>query len=118
MTAAWPASLPQYVEAGAIETFPTERIESTLASGEPQTRRRIAGKTREFDVTLFCPIASLATFENFYRDTLKDGSLSFTSVHPRTRVAGVFRFKGSPPAYDSRGSGAVVMISFKLGQIR
>ncbi len=76
------------------------------------------GKTREFDATLFCPADSLDDFEHFYRDTLKDGVLAFTGVHPRTRVAGLFKFKGPPPAYASRGAGAVVMISFKLGQVR
>lgn len=118
MTAAWPDALPQYVEAGTIETMPTERIESTITNGPNQTRRRIYGKTREFDAVLFCPLAEVSAFEAFYRDTLKDGCLPFTGLHPRTRVAGVFKFKGQPPSYAAQGAGAVAMISFKLGQVR
>ena len=118
MSAAWPAELPQFVEAGATESLPTERVESTIQNGPQQTRRRIFGKTREFDASLFCPTENLADFEHFYRDVLKDGVLAFTWVHPRTQIAGLFKFKGPPPAYNSRGAGAVVMISFKLGQIR
>jgi len=118
LTAAWPDALPQYVEAGTIETMPTERIESTITNGPNQTRRRIYGKTREFDVMLYCTDDKIAAFEGFYRDTLKDGVLAFTGPHPRTRAAGVFKFKGQPPTYAVRGTGQVVLISFKLGQVR
>ncbi|MCL4715456.1 MAG: hypothetical protein KJZ75_11145 [Hyphomonadaceae bacterium] len=118
MTAVWPADLPPYVEAGSSETLPRERIESSLANGPEQTRRRIYGKTREFDVMLFCDESKIAAFEAFYRDTLKDGVLAFTGLHPRTRAAGVFKFKGPPPAYAARGTGQAVLISFKLGQVR
>jgi hypothetical protein len=117
VTAAWPAALPQFVEAGSTETFPTERVESAVSNGAPQSRRRIAGKTREFEATLFCGAEAIEAFEHFYRDTLKDGILPFTWVHPRTQVAGVFKFKGQAPSYAPRGGGEVVMISFKLGQV-
>lgn len=118
MTAAWPSDLPEFLEGGATETLPNERVESAIANGAPQARRRIRGKTREFDATIYCPSENVAAFEHFYRDTLKDGVLPFTWVHPRTRAAGVFKFKGQAPAYAPRGSGEVVMISFKLGRVR
>jgi hypothetical protein len=118
VTAAWPATLPEFLEGGATETLPNERLESAISNGAPIARRRIRGKTREFDATIYCPAESVPAFEHFYRDTLSDGVLPFTWVHPRTRVAGVFKFKGAAPAYAPRGSGEVVMISFKLGRVR
>lgn len=95
-----------------------ERAESSNPNGQPQTRRRIRGKTREFEAAIFCPEEDLAAFESFYRDTLKDGVLAFTWVHPRTRVAGLYKFKGQAPAYGPRGSGEAVVISFRLVRIR
>lgn len=118
MTAAWPADLPQYVEQGSAETFSPDTVESTLANGPSEIRRRIRGKTREFDVQLYCEAEKLEAFEAFYRDTLADGVLPFTGPHPRTRVQGLFKFRGEPPGYHGMGSGQAVIISFKLGQIR
>lgn len=117
MTAAWPATLPQFVEANARETTPQGLLESQIANGEPQARERSRGINREHDVAILCDATQVGDFETFYITTLKGGVLPFTWVNPRTQVAGTFRFRLPPPSYAPRISGVLTLVSFKLMQV-
>lgn len=117
MTASWPADLPQYVQANSSETLPNETIESQVANGPPQFRRRIRGLVREFTLSIHCTPDQSKIFEEFYRDTLSGGVLPFSWVNPRTQAGGLFRFKGPPPRYQVTPTGASVIVAFQLCQV-
>lgn len=117
MTAAWPGTLPQFVEEGAEETLPDDAIESQIDNGLPQTRRRRIMNIRDHKVAILCDATQLAAFEDFYRDTLKDGVLPFTWVSPRTQAAATFRFRQPPPQVTARISGVLSAVQFTLVQI-
>lgn len=100
----WPVSLPAYVlEAGYSETLEDQTLETSMDTGPVKVRRRFTTGIRPFRFTIQMTAAQAATFETFYLTTLQGGSLSFDWVHPRTRVAKVFRFRKPPPQITSRG---------------
>lgn len=49
----------------------------------------------------------------FYRLTLKDGTLPFIRLHPRTFQSGTFKFTGEPPKL-SQARGLIYMVAYTL----
>lgn len=117
MTAAWPATLPQYFqEQGYSESPPDQRLESNVDSGPPKTRRRYTNNYRPIQGTIWCTEDQWEDFETFYDVDLAGGVLPFTWVHPITRAAATFKFRGQPPRYTPFG-GTNVAIAMTLFQI-
>jgi hypothetical protein len=111
----WPASLPQHVlQAGYNEQLSDNLVETQMDAGPGKTRRRFTGKVKQFGVTIDCDPTQAATFEAFFEVTLKDGSIPFDWVHPRTRVPLTFKFKKPAPRVSVRGGGGIVSFSFML----
>lgn len=112
---AWPPELPEYFESGHTETLAGDRL-SSEGEGDQQTRRRTRSRNRVHEASVALDVTSgqFARFERFYRDELAGGVMSFDWVHPRTRAALAFRFRGPPPSYTSRASGSVIVASFTL----
>lgn len=109
----WPTTLPQYVlEQGYSENAPDQSIESQVDGGPVKQRRRYTTNFRPLKVTIRCEPDEVATFEDFYYDTLLGGTLTFDWVHPRTQAACVMRFR--KPAPSIRPSGDAVDISMSL----
>jgi len=115
---AWPATLPEFFESGSHETPPTDRLESESEAGLSAVRRRLRSRTRAYEAAIVVDLTQLATFKTFHDTTLAGGVKPFTWVHPRTRAAAAFRFKGPPPAFTPRASGALILISFQLVQVQ
>lgn len=92
----WPPSLPQYVQLeGYDETLPWPVKRTRMQSGRAKQRR--IGTAGEHPLQLTTDVmtaAQAATFEAFYVDTLKTGSLPFDWVHPRTQAVTTFRLTG------------------------
>jgi len=95
--ATWPATLPQVpLVFGYSEKAAQNSIRSKMEIGPAKSRRRISAGTRDHKLQFIFSPTQLATFETFYEETLLSGSLSFTWVHPRTKVSGTWRIKAVP----------------------
>lgn len=93
---AWPSSLPPAPFTGGFAEAPQDNaIRFTPEVGPSMTRRR--GTSRVTNVSITLPPmtgAQATTLEDFYRDDLKDGNLTFTWAHPRTGASATFKFAG------------------------
>lgn len=101
----WPTSLPQYVLQSGYNEEPLESVIRTpVEGGNTKSRRRFTGKFMKFDVRLMMTEAQAVTFEDFYWNTLKAGTLPFEWVHPRTRSAKTMKLLAPPKASSSDGN--------------
>jgi hypothetical protein len=92
---AWP-TLPAVDQSDYRETPADTTIRSEVDAGIPKVRRRFTAGIDVIDVTYNLTMAELATLDDFYRSTTKNGSLPFTYTHPRLGTTVVCRFKGAP----------------------
>jgi hypothetical protein len=92
MTAAWPAALPQRVQATDYEEQQPETLLRTqMDAGPAKVRRRFTAAPRPLRVALRMTREQVELLEAFVRDDLMDGALPFTWVHPRTEVLATLR---------------------------
>ena len=111
----FPATLPQFVlENGYNETIQDQTVESEMDTGPAKIRRRFTKSLRRFSVQMMLTPAQTTTFETFWQNDCKGGSVSFDWVHPRTRAAAVMRFRNPAPQIQTMGSGAANVVSFNL----
>lgn len=111
--AAWPGTLPQYVDQSSYaEQPPNVTIRSEMDAGAAKLRRRFTTGPRMFNVAVQLDSTQLSTLDTFYVSTLEHGSLPFDWVHPITRAAAEFRFT-APPSYRAV-SGLVFEVSLPL----
>lgn len=95
---AWPSSVPQ----DALLSSYGERPQRNVASFQPDTgiaieRRRSSVSTDDIAFEQILDNDEWEALLAFYRDDLKDGTLTFTRNHPRTGDAGVtFKFVEAP----------------------
>jgi hypothetical protein len=90
----WPASLPQKPKSGTWRRAPQDnRLTFQPAAGPPIVRRRSSVKvfmaSGQFDMSQ----TQVATFEAFYQEDLKDGSLSFDWTDPEAGGAATWRIR-------------------------
>lgn len=111
----YPNTLPQFVmEGGYSETIQDQTIESQMDTGPAKIRRRFTKSLRRFNIQLMMTPAQTATFESFWQNDCKGGSLPFDWVHPRTRAAATLRFRNPAPSIQTSGSGAANVVAFSL----
>ncbi|NIU01079.1 MAG: hypothetical protein GWN01_09185 [Nitrosopumilaceae archaeon] len=92
----WPGSLPQKQFAG-LEDKDTPAVLRTPMDTGPSTRRnRFTAVKREVTVPLILDGTDRQTFDNFFRSTLKNGTLSFDWEDPVTDSTVTFAFLGPP----------------------
>ncbi len=96
MTAVWPISLPNPLLNGLGEEPRSNTLRSEVDSGIAKLRRRFTVSPRGLDFNLSLTRDKVQTFDDFYSETLKDGTLTFEMFHPRLRTTATFRFKGVP----------------------
>lgn len=95
--ATWPATLPQIpLKFGYSEKAAQNAIRSKMEVGPAKSRGRISAGVRDHKLQFILNPTQLATFETFYEVTLLSGSLSFTWIHPRTKVIGTWRITAVP----------------------
>lgn len=99
----WPASLPARPEWPSYQEEPSVALIRGTLPGLPTRRRRSTVIVQPLSLTWILTAAQMATFETFYTDTLREGAKVFDGLaHPRTGVAGRWRFAGAPQ-YDWLG---------------
>ena len=117
MTAAWPATVPQYAQQPSYSEKPERNAaEFRPEIGPPLSRRRtsISSDVIRFETTM--------TFDQyddlleFYREDLKDGTVSFTRKHPRDTDGPdrVFRFTAEPEFRAAGPDYGVVSLQVRL----
>lgn len=97
MTAAWPSTISQ----NALQSGYTEQPQRNVVTFEPEAgiameRRRSSVSTDAITFPAVLSSAEWAALLTFYRDTLKDGTLPFTRLHPRTNETETFKFTEAP----------------------
>jgi hypothetical protein len=113
--AAWPGTLPSYVqESGYVEMPQATSIETSMDIGPAKTRGRFTRKITKFQCVLYMTQAQVATFETFWETTLNRGIDFFDWVHPRTRVAASIRFRNPRYQIGSIGAGGTAPVSFVI----
>lgn len=92
----WPGTVTTRLLADGFSETPDRNVFSfPVDIGPPLESRMSSVPSDIIDGTIRCrSAAEFETLATFYRDTCKDGVLSFTRAHPRTQVAAcVFRFE-------------------------
>ena len=115
----WPASLPQeLLQRGYSQREGDNVLRSQTDVGPPKRRRRFTAAIGKLSGQLMLNHADLATLLNFYKNDLKDGSLSFLFPDPLRPSSGqrmndmiTVSFAGVP----SRSSiGALFLVSLRF----
>jgi hypothetical protein len=89
---AWPNTLPQYFNVAGYSEEPADNtIRTPMETGDIKSRRRFTGQYDIISGAIDMTAAQFETFKAFWRDDLKDGSLTITWVHPTTRANATFR---------------------------
>ena len=114
-TAQWPSDLPCQPTLGG---FREQRQRNVVAFqpdvGAPKMRRRSTAAYTRTSLVFRMTTAHLETFEEFYIDTLEDGTLPFIWQHPRTLLYYNWVFEqGEAPQFD-RSSTSTTTVSFTL----
>lgn len=113
--ASWPGSLPQFVnETGYREAYQDNLRETPVEVGPAKMRRRFTKPLRTFEISMNMTAAQVSTFEGFWLTTLKNGSLPFDWVHPRTQTGMTFWFRDPAPKITPVGAGAYSIVQFKI----
>ena len=100
----WPASLPQDVSSQNYKENPPDTLlRSAVDVGIAKQRSRTTGAARPITATLLLTLDQVETLDDFYKNELGFGALSFDWKHPRTNVPSTFRFT-SVPTYPAASS--------------
>ena len=101
----WPASLPQEFErTGFRDELPDRLRRSDIPNGEPvlrQTARR--GREAPLSGRITMETDEYETFDKFYEDDLKDGTLAFDFPDPDNAGETILVCFRSPPALTTVG---------------
>jgi len=92
----WPAELPQRLSADSSAQDDESRAITDMDAGPASVRNRFTAITQTVKGSMVLTGAQLETFYTFFRTTIRQGSLSFTWIHPFTEEAVTIRFKNKP----------------------
>jgi len=104
MPAVWPPAFPTEPLASSWKPKPDPRgrIASQVDEGPAKARRRGALRTKPLDPTYVFPRAQFPDFEEFYEETLGEGTLPFDWPDPVAAVTRRVRFRpGEQEAYTA-----------------
>jgi len=89
----WPSTIPQRPSPNGYSESPGKNtIRSQMDTGPSKQRRRSTAAARPITCSFEMTAAEVATFEDFFLNTLNDGSLAFNWKNPRTNSDAEFRF--------------------------
>jgi hypothetical protein len=95
MAQAWPGSLPDCPLSGWERTGPFGNLMRTeMDVGPAKVRRRGSVGVYRYPFQFRLTTAQLATFENWYINTLGQGAEQFEFVDPISEELSIFRFAG------------------------
>lgn len=113
LVAYWPSSVNQRAFIGSYQETPNHNTVSFAPEvGPPMMRRRTSLSTKKLTFDSILSTAECATLESFWRNTLKDGTLPFARVNPRSGITHVYNF--SEPFRRSDWSLDKDKVSFSL----
>ena len=93
----WPSTLPQYLDVdGFSNTFQKGTIRSSIDAGPPKVRRRFSATTENITGSITIDKTQYSTLIDFYKNTLYEGTLTFTWIHPITGNTVSMRFVQPP----------------------
>jgi len=102
MAIIWDVGLPQYVnQTGYKEQRQLGKIESKMDSGPKQMRNLYTAVPVRFTFNLTLTDSQVTLLDEFYYSTCKNGTETFTWMHPRTYATVDMRFIGNPPAISA-----------------
>lgn len=106
MIPSWPTSLPQtLIAVNYNQSFPDVTIKSDMDAGPAKVRRRFtAGITPVSGVQIYTS-AQLATFQEFFEDTLLGGSLRFSWTKPPAHTEACEMRFTAVPTFTILGNG-------------
>lgn len=113
--ATWPTTLPQYLtQSGYGEDWTDQNLRAASEGGALKTRRRFTAAFNQVKARIICSADQVVLFENFYRFTLKGGSLYFDWVHPRSRVATTMQIIGKVQVTPTDGDNFAVSFTLEM----
>ena len=92
----WPATFPQRLSCDTSAQDDESRAITDMDAGPASVRNRFTAITQTIKGSMVLTGAQLATFNTFFRITIKHGSLSFNWMHPFTEETIEIRFKSKP----------------------
>jgi len=97
----WPSSVSSNFMLGDY----TEELENNIAQftpevGMPKTRRRGSNSTEKITGSIIMTSTEYATFLDFFRDIIEDGTKPFNMLHPRTQTTTKLKFIEAPSIVD------------------
>lgn len=114
---AWPSVLPTNPTYGGYGESPSsDTIRTGMGTGPDKVRPRSSVIDQMFSVAYEMDDTQVQVFEDFWHITMKAGSRTFTSLHPRRRTTETFRFKG-PYRISPLGNSLDWVVQFEMEQI-
>jgi hypothetical protein len=114
MPITWPVGVPEDVLVESYdESLADNLIETQMEQGPYKTRRRGSARFTPVSITIRMDSEQLETFQEWYYETLIDGSLVFNWRHPRTWADVTMQFRKPSPAIRAV-SGEVFDVSMRL----
>lgn len=111
----WPTSLPETFESKSYnsEVMPSY-IESDMEFGPKKRRARFTGQQEKLAGSMVLSTAQVNTLREFYRVGTGGGVLSFSFVHPETKIPTMVRFDGAPKMAHIGGEYFTAAIAFEV----
>ena len=100
----WPATLPEFAQVGMNVTPQDSVVRSSMDAGPPSRRNRFTATTTDLSYTMLLTGEQIGTLRAFYRDTLRNGALSFDWTDPVDGSAVSIAFKQPPQASGAAGA--------------
>lgn len=115
----WPEELPQFVLMDGYRESPADIVRRTPMEIGPAKQRRIfTSGTKKLPVKLWMSFSQVATFKNFYNNTLLGGSIPFQWIHPRTQDITTFKMQVMEEQTIEADDGPNAIISLILEVVR
>lgn len=99
--AVWPSTLPK-IAVDTQEARQDGTIRTPMGTGPAKSRRRFSAVSRYLTTSLLLTAEQRETFDDFFSDTLAEGSLEFDMEDPKDGATVQMRFTG-PPSYNYAG---------------
>lgn len=110
----WPAGVNAKVLLGETEKLRPNVVRSTMSTGVPKIRRRSTLPLEEIDFQQRMTETEWLAFKNWFRTTLKDGSLAFDHPQPLGGQTVKYQFRAPPAPTLTNSEAVLVQISLLI----
>lgn len=109
--AEWPAELPQTPLVDGYSDVPQDSVIRVNMTGLTKQRNRYTAVLRDVSESYLLEKDQMEIFEDFFRSTLKNGSLDFIKTEPKSGQQRVYRFSG---VYSDEYNGVQYKVTLPL----